>query len=274
MLRYRDLASSEMGKKMKEIKGGALNDTLYSFIKGKSKVYGLEGDDTLWSRTEASDYLYGGDGNDRLQGSSYSSLLSGGEGDDDINSRLPYRKQVIRGDNGNDDIRYQHERGSLPLKGKGMIVIDGGEGNDTIDVSSDGSATRKIKAVIYAGAGDDNVTIRDFKYEDRFTYDLGAGDDTLTLWRVPEPKDSIISGGDGFDTIKTNTYNPNLWNYLSEVRAIDASNYALVFRAYQRDGIGYEQVVKVPGFEAIINNYTKQYLLSDLAMMGTNIQWT
>ena len=260
-----------MGTKTKKLLGGPLNDTLYSFAKRKSKVYGLEGDDTLSSRTEVSDYLYGGDGDDRLHGSWYTSLLSGGEGDDFISSKLSCKKQEIRGDNGDDNILYFHGRGTLSSKGKAMMVVDGGEGNDTISISSDGSATRKDKAVIYAGAGDDDVSISELLFEDRYTIDLGPGDDTLILNRVPQPKDSIISGGDGFDTIGSIRTISHIWNYLSEVRPIDASNYALVFRAYQLDGIGYEQVVKVPGFEAIY--LSKQYLLSDLAMMGTGIQW-
>lgn len=269
--KYR-LSMAKKSKKTKQIYGGALNDTLYSVSKRKSEVYGLEGDDTIFSRIQASDYLYGGADNDTLYGGSFTRLLSGDSGDDIINAVLANDQQVLGGD-GNDRINYRHQIGSLKKIYESSSRIDGGNGDDQISIESTDAAGEKSKLFVFGGAGDDKLDIRSHRYDDIFTYDLGAGNDTVSLWKVPEARDVVINGGDGFDVLKPYSYSPNPFDLLSEVRLIEPDTYALVFRAYQLDGIGYEQIVAVPGFEAIINNYTKQYMLADLAQMGANIQW-
>lgn len=77
--------------------GGSGNDTRNGGA-GRDIICGFGGDDKL-SGGSGDDILHGGSGNDRLEG---------GSGDDKIDAK-DGRKDVVRGGNGNDIARYDHD---------------------------------------------------------------------------------------------------------------------------------------------------------------------
>ncbi|WP_287627446.1 MULTISPECIES: Calx-beta domain-containing protein [unclassified Microcystis] len=160
------------------VQGGSGNDT----------IYGTSGNDTIFGNGGA-DYLIGGDGDDSLDGGAGNDTLYGGAGDDTLNGgvgddtfNLSGTGTVIGGDG--DDIFIFYG----PYTG----IIDGGGGNDRIDIAPGYSGNivfpatiTGIESVIVPGSGGDDYLIGD------------DGNDSL-------------NGQDGNDTLEGRGGNDNL----------------------------------------------------------------
>jgi Ca2+-binding RTX toxin-like protein len=135
-----------------------------------SRLYGLGGDDVLsWA-----DEQYGGAGNDRLI---YPDRAWGGDGDDTI-----HHSQVAYGEGGNDIIEIDSSNtlisggdGNDQLLGYGGTAtkLHGDAGADYIELTNSGE--------IFAGDGDDTVHTRDSQYPKPATVHCGTGLDVAIV---------------------------------------------------------------------------------------------
>ncbi|MGY0781485.1 DUF4347 domain-containing protein [Azospirillum argentinense] len=126
--------------------GGAGNDTLESGA-GNDTIYGGAGDDRAFGRGD-DDVLYGEDGNDLLAGGGGKDSLDGGAGNDTLIGDWD-TDTMIGGDG--DDTFYSGEHGNSSE----ADVILGGAGNDTFIVASQGDA-----GTVSFDGGDGNDTLR------------------------------------------------------------------------------------------------------------------
>ena len=131
--------------------------------------------------TEASDTLTGGPTTDLIEGLGGNDYLRDESGDNDI----------VRGNDGDDTIWVERTHTGAG----GLITIDGGAGDDTID------ATGYWHAPTYdwkvdGGDGNDSLELR---YLTHFTADLGAGDDYIYV-DMPTAG-GVISLGSGVDRV-------------------------------------------------------------------------
>lgn len=166
-----------------------------------------DGNDTLGGGA-GNDSLYAGQGNDVLRGDSGSDLLAGGAGTDTADyaasaSGVTVNLTTGAGSGGNaagDTLSgIENVIGSAQadsLTGDGTAnVLDGGAGDDLIDVSSADNAAD----IAYGGDGDDTLTSRIDLDGGNDTLFGGAGRDVL----VAGAGDSVDGGstGDDFDTL-------------------------------------------------------------------------
>jgi Ca2+-binding RTX toxin-like protein len=137
-------------------------------------------------------WIYGGDGNDTLQGGSASDYLDGGAGSDEfvfvgspgvVNDTisLSVSKSTIKATHGS-------EVDQATFDSSDMLLIQGGDGNDKISVSS----AITLPAILDGGAGNDTLT-------------GGGGADTLLGGDGNDllnggPGNDVIDGGAGSDT--------------------------------------------------------------------------
>ena len=166
-------------KNMENVMGTANADIISNSVSGAT-VDALGGDDTI-SNNGANVLISGGDGNDSIDNFSDNVTIAGGTGADSI---FNYNKGVsISGGDGNDYIFNNANPGDT-------TTIDGGAGDDTIEVSSNFNPL-----VINGGDGDDSIvgideggTINGGKGNDTisvgfasalFTYTSGDGDDVI-----------------------------------------------------------------------------------------------
>ncbi|SFJ37360.1 Ig-like domain-containing protein [Jannaschia pohangensis] len=141
--------------------GGLANET----------IIGSAGDDSL-SGGGGQDDISGGEGNDTLRSASGVSTLDGGAGDDVL--LASGSSGVLSGGAGNDTITQSTGRSE-----SGAVIavdIDGGDGNDEINVSS----TQGVGSTIAGGLGDDTIAITFATVVDGII-DGGDGDDLLNL---------------------------------------------------------------------------------------------
>ncbi|MBH0204057.1 MAG: calcium-binding protein, partial [Nitrospira sp.] len=132
---------------------------IFTGTSGDDIVYGMTGNDTL-NGGSGDDNLFGQGGADILNGDAGNDILSGGSGADSLN-----------GGSGNDTLRY--------TIGDGIdTVLNGGADTDTIDIQANGGA--QTLAVTYNGTAITNFEGNGaFTSIERFTANLGAGNDTL-----------------------------------------------------------------------------------------------
>lgn len=193
----------------------------------------------------------------------------GGYGDDSI-ATSAVGSQFILGGDGADYMDFNFSPSSVSYKKGGRIVVDGGSGDDEIRVRSEYSSAKRVTTYVYGGEGNDKLNLDRHKYQDRLIYDLGAGDDTLTLWNAPEPRRIVVYGGVGSDTINSGAVSGD---YLpKQVRAISPGVYELAYQSYQINGVGYEQVIEARDFE-YIQHYSTNFSLSDLSALGAQLPW-
>jgi len=176
------------------VQGGSGNDT----------IYGTSGNDTIFGNGGA-DYLIGGDGDDSLDGGAGNDTLYGGAGDDTLNGgvgddsfnlgviNLSSTGTVIGGDG--DDIFIFYG----PYTG----IIDGGGGNDRIDIAPGYSGNiifpatiTGIESVIVPGSGGNDYLIGD---DGNDSLNGQGGNDTL---EGRGGNDNLL-GGTGNDVIYT-----------------------------------------------------------------------
>ncbi|MGR0185116.1 DUF4347 domain-containing protein [Azospirillum aestuarii] len=128
------------------VTGGAGNDTLESG-NGNDTVHGGAGNDQIFGRAD-DDMLHGDDGDDLLVGGGGKDSLMGGAGNDTLVGDWD-ADTMIGGDG--DDVFYSGEHGNMDE----ADVIQGGAGNDTFIIAAQGDAG----TVSYDG-GDGTDTLR------------------------------------------------------------------------------------------------------------------
>lgn len=142
-----EIADASDGKK--RLDGGAGNDIISTAgSTGDAIIYGGDGDDNLT----------GGDGNDIIYGDRWTNweysenVMNGGAGSDFIVSSAAY--DIVNGGSGNDYIKLNFASGSYDHFYSSDLSVDGGEGDDVIEVAGYVS----VDVVLSADSGHDTVT--------------------------------------------------------------------------------------------------------------------
>ncbi len=163
---------------------GATNYSGESFTNFENLTSGA-GNDTL-TGTTGNNVINGGDGNDDIDGNGGTDTIDGGDGDDNIhNTNVGLGN--YSGGNGNDTIGG--------IFGYG-VVLDGGAGVDTLDMSWVGSGnTPPITIDLTAGTYTD--TLGSFTMTNFENYSGEQSDETIS----GTAGDNVINGNDGADTI-------------------------------------------------------------------------
>jgi len=149
-------------------------------------LFGGDGDDSL-EGMQGQDKLFGDGGNDTVRGTSIDTLLDGGDGNDWID--FTYGGQVLAlttlaGGAGNDLFTLN---GVLPVWDKYMetVLIDGGDGDDTVSMYYNWGDNDNIKIVASGGGGSDTYAVV-WEFNNGFDYRIldfkgGAAGDVLDL---------------------------------------------------------------------------------------------
>lgn len=237
---------------MATIKGTPKADKLSSKVAG-TVIYGYGGNDLLTALAPGMK-IYGGDGRDKITatlkaGSVLNKLdLYGGAGADTIlvesSAKDPGARIFVSAGTGNDKIDVSSGAGSTEEFGSvevHEVIIDagsgndtvkssgsgdgyvkttawGGDGNDTLDITTSSGAVYSAKAEskVYGGDGNDLIKIHNFASADvaSIVIDVqgGAGNDVIDVTAVPGYWTSVAlkaTGGDGNDKIVTRVaFNP------------------------------------------------------------------
>lgn len=153
---------------------GDFGDDTLEGVGGNDVLEGGAGADLLIATREgaSNDKLFGGDGNDRLVTNKAAATLDGGDGDDVFD--VPHVASMA-----------------------GMIVIDGGAGNDTLDMRGAYGAIADL-TIILATTGRQDVgqgQYLDIKGVENILG--GSGNDSLT----GDARDNLFAGGAGDDVL-------------------------------------------------------------------------
>ncbi|MFQ5973778.1 MAG: calcium-binding protein, partial [Alphaproteobacteria bacterium] len=111
--------------------GGAGNDTLNG-DNGDDILYGGSGNDIL-NGGNHDDTLYGGSGNDNLDGGNHHDTLYGGSGDDTLDGGA--QEDMLYGGDGDDTLRGGSQNDTLD-GGDGADTLYGGQGADTLQAGA------------------------------------------------------------------------------------------------------------------------------------------
>ncbi|MGO4380134.1 hypothetical protein AB4Z19_17795 [Pseudoduganella sp. RAF19] len=165
--------------------GNGGNDTL-SGDYGHDLLNGGDGDDVLIGG-DGDNTMYGGDGNDTLIGTSEDKLLDGGAGNDAFSYKfgdLLVGNTTLSGGAGDDSFTLH---GVLPVWSTHVetVFIDGGDGNDRINMYFNWGENDNIKVIARGGAGSDTYAVV-WDFNNGFSYKIldfqgGAGGDMLDL---------------------------------------------------------------------------------------------
>ena len=119
------------------IYGGGGDDRIYGEY-GNDTIYGGDGDDTIYSGA-GDDYVEGGAGKDYIYNESGSDVIYAGDGDDTVNFYHPTasKKALIDGGAGNDTINLTISSTDV----NSIVAINAGEGADTININTTSDAT-------------------------------------------------------------------------------------------------------------------------------------
>ena len=175
--------------------GGSGSDELRNSAGSNVTIHGGDGNDTIYSNSNSNGFINAGAGNDSLEiYYSNSDAISGGEGNDKIYCCGGTEVKVYGG-LGDDVIEVGYNSSDM--------TIEGGEGNDSIDVSTSQNIFYKYKV----GDGDDTIS----GYVDTIQIS-GASYSTQTddYGRI------IIKIGDGSILLK-NVYNQQNLNIINTV---------------------------------------------------------
>jgi len=196
------------------IQGGDGNDTinfLDEFSSDKATIGGNAGQDTLYIEgfLSASKVIGGGDSDTIvIQSASFdSSTIQAGGGNDSIyfSGLAVSTAAVIAGDTELEQSDYDGND-TLDIHGGNLLtdgLIQGNAGNDSIFVSSYGSAL-----TVGGNAGNDTVTLTNVVSAVRGSVNLGGGDDNLSANIVGALNTNLsINGGGGNDTLWINANN-------------------------------------------------------------------
>ncbi|MDQ8757241.1 calcium-binding protein, partial [Sphingosinicella sp. LHD-64] len=157
-----------------EINGTAEQD-LRSATGGDDIIRGFGGNDVLLGGAGA-DLIDGGDGDDEISGELGSDLIYGGNGDDKISDFLDGDDRIYGGE-GRDSVFI--DRQWLLAPGSN-VLIDGGEGNDTLFFFGRSGSFRPEtdNATILGGDGDDHISVSG---GGSVTIDAGEGSDIVSF---------------------------------------------------------------------------------------------
>ncbi len=88
----------------------------------------------------------------------------------------------------------------------GVLVVDAGQGNDTIDIGSTGTGDLAVKVTGYTtiigGDGLDGLTVRNSQFLNGFTADMGAGNDSVDFKGVAITRNLSVFLGSGDDSLR------------------------------------------------------------------------
>lgn len=239
---------------MATIKGTSKADKLSSKTVGTT-IYGYGGNDLLTALAPGMK-VYGGDGEDKITGTlKAGSLLNrldlyGGAGADrisvDSSAKDPGARIFVSAGTGNDKIDVSSGAGSTEEfasvdvndviidAGAGNDIVKssvggfysypkstvwGGDGNDTLDITTSSGAVYSAKAEskVYGGDGNDSIKLQSFASADvaSIVIDVqgGRGNDVIDATAYPQFWTSVsmkATGGNGNDKISTKIdFNPN-----------------------------------------------------------------
>ncbi len=121
----------------------------------------------------------GGDDQIDFTGSTVIAVINGDDGVDTITTHdLGCSGSIIRGGNGNDQIFVDNSHSDLSglVAGKAVTLVDGGAGDDGIQILNGSSA------IVFAGSGNDGIIVEgiDATQEAHAFVDGGSGTDSLT----------------------------------------------------------------------------------------------
>jgi Ca2+-binding RTX toxin-like protein len=180
--------------------GTAASDSLVGTVGGDT-INGLDGNDQLYGLSGA-DFLYGGNGDDTLYGGAQDDVLEGGAGNDNL---IGAAGDTLRG--GADDDYLSTYDQLLELGGVfgavgAQAILDGGDGNDTINITV--YASRNQSATATGGNGADVIS---FSQGALANIDGGADNDTINIDTDATSSTAIVnaSGGTGNDLFVLNT---------------------------------------------------------------------
>jgi len=200
------------------IDGLAGNDDLDG-KEGNDVLHGGDDNDTL-NGGDGNDILYGDDGDDTLQGGEIyggpggfyeHDILYGGLGNDDLTvggNNLIGGDYEAYGEDGDDYITYRGHFGSALER---FAILDGGAGNDTIDIIGAPGGTVTARG----GSGNDTyisssssaVTMEDISGNDTYYTVLSEniidhdGNDTYFIWSFAGSGSNVIDDRGGVDTL-------------------------------------------------------------------------
>lgn len=171
---------------------------------GNDVIRGLGGGDMLFGNT-GDDRLEGGEGNDTLEGGDGDDWLEGGAGNDLL--RDSGGDDVLLGGDGDDTLIVRPDglgpfppqlpgstpTGPAPRDGY-TILMDGGDGADTLEFSATNRWIDTVTAI--GGAGSDFINI---EFARTAFYSAGAGDDELKI--TIGGGDYVVTTGAGSDEI-------------------------------------------------------------------------
>ncbi|QDV56453.1 DUF4114 domain-containing protein [Rosistilla oblonga] len=209
------------------INGGDGNDKIDGGD-GNDRISGGAGDDVIEGGA-GNDIIDGNEGNDTLTGGEGSDTLRGGKGNDVIDGSDDATRDTLNGDNGDDkiiagknDIANGGAGDDVIVAKAGGVKVNGGAGNDTLDLSelppdahkpadinvASGVANvggekvtfQNIEKVI-GTTGDDNFSFSGAENGDKFTVDGGDGHNTIDLSNIPEKDITIADGKISINTI-------------------------------------------------------------------------
>ena len=205
----------------------------YSYLpSGNTFLDGGNGADTLQTFCDGCDSLYGGDGNDYLsafsasytQGNSYffvpsgHTLMDGGAGNDTIQASGGGDDTVYGGE-GNDYLTAysssQWDGNSYSFVPSKNNLLDGGDGNDTLNISGGGNDS------LFGGTGNDSIVVS--------TLTCGSGNSFLYL----PSRNNYVNGGSGDDTLQTSGSNND------SLYGGEGNDYLTAYSSSQWDGNSY-----------------------------------
>ncbi|WP_417744446.1 DUF4114 domain-containing protein [Rosistilla oblonga] len=209
------------------INGGDGNDKIDGG-EGNDRISGGAGDDVIEGGA-GNDIIDGNEGNDTLTGGEGSDTLRGGKGNDVIDGSDDATRDTLNGDNGDDkiiagknDVANGGAGDDVIVAKAGGVKVNGGAGNDTLDLSELPPDTHKPAEINVPGGvanvggekvtfqniekvigttGDDNFSFSGAENGDKFTVDGGDGHNTIDLSNIPEKDITIEDGKININTI-------------------------------------------------------------------------
>jgi Ca2+-binding RTX toxin-like protein len=193
--------------------GGIGKDTLQGDA-GNDFVYGGQGNDVL-NGNVGNDYLFGGSDNDTLYGGAGSDALAGGDGNDVISDS---DNLITYGKNSTETDELLGGLGDDTFYG-GFDIINGDDGNDKFYINN--------KATVYAGTGDDSISLINTVATQNSWLDGELGSDKI---KAGAGNDTLIAGY-GQDTLDGGAGN---------------DSYVLTF-----DGLGSDKITDSAGVDTL-----------------------
>jgi Ca2+-binding RTX toxin-like protein len=194
------------------------------------RVYGGTGQDRLELRRSTFSQVYGGDGNDQLSvtgtASSRGALsernsVFGGLGSDTIS--LSGARNFAYGEAGDDVFevgQFVEPGGFVDTR---FLSIDGGEGNDSLNVSRHMAFAGADQFRVFMGSGNDSVVGTYY----HSNIDLGSGNDFANLSladQSPLADGSILSCGEGNDSVTLDQGGRNFTNEIFSKTLVEPGN--------------------------------------------------